>query len=122
MNLKFWKPKLPASVQIKVIERAQERLRLHEFRADERLTSGMAITLNSQPMTLAADVLRTEHPAYQVMQPDAAEHVRAAHQAKCEGYTLCLANLLSMGTHQKIAPELVPDFAAEELDLPNQKQ
>ena len=114
--LPFLKPKPVIAVSVTLIERDRVSLRLHELRADERMAAGMASALNNQYMVVAADVLRNEHPAFNVLPPDAPEHVRAAHQAKCEGYTLCLANLLSMGTHQKINPELIADFSDEELD------
>lgn len=110
------------TVTVRLIDRPVDRLRLHEFRADEKLTSGMSQALLNQYVAVAVNVLRNEHPAWSVMSPDVPEHVRAAQQAKCEGYTMCLANLLAMGVHERIAADLVTDFSEEELDLPTKRK
>lgn len=117
MNLKFFQPK-PVALKVHLMTRKPETLRLHELRADERLTSNSAAILSNEHLKIMVDVLRNEHPAYNVLPPDTMEHVRAAQQARCEGYTLCLSNLLSMGTHQPVLPELLADFGAEEIELP----
>lgn len=111
--LNLFRAKKAAPATVRFIDRDASTLRLHELRADDGMTAKMAQVLGDGRMQLAVSVLRNEHPAFNVLPPDAMEHVRAAQQAKCEGYTLCLANLLAMGRHEKASEELIADFAGE---------
>lgn len=68
---------------------------------------------------MAVQVLENEHPAWMVLNPESRPDQRIAHQAKCEGYTIALANLKALKVHVKKVqweePTFAPDNAIETL-------
>lgn len=107
-----WK-KQPIETRIEVIRRDRCKLTLDDWRSNESLVNGAAVALTGEYMELMLDVLRNSHPAYQVFNPLSSVEVRAAHQAKCEGYTLALANLEAMGRPLDFPQTLEPTFESE---------
>lgn len=101
-------------VAIKILEREACNLRLSLWRSDVNLTKAAGRVLNSTDMRLMIDVLQNEHPGACIMlRGDQSE--RAAQQARCEGYTMCLANLKSLAVHQPATQQLgEPTFESEE--------
>lgn len=113
MNLKFWHR--PTVTQVRVITRDRVKLRLHEWRSDPALTKAAGVILNNSDARLMLDVLNNEHPAHFVLAPGTSVDDRAVYQARCEGYTMALANLEAMAMHQEAQKELEPTFEREEI-------
>ena len=59
-------------------------------------------------------VLHNSHPAFQVMTL-ADTNARAIQQARCEGYTMCLADFESMGHYAAANETIEAEFNAEEI-------
>lgn len=79
------------------------KLRLEEYRSEPALVGIAQKILASQDLKLMLQVVSNEHPGFQVFNPvNATEAMRAAQQAKCEGYTLCMANLEALAVPSKI--------------------
>jgi len=111
--MNFWKSK-PKSLKIELVRRDTSKLRLHEFQADEALTSKAAIALSDQWVSLMLQVARNESPANYCLNMSATTEERAAYQSKIEGYNMALANLEAMVVSRKIQVLQEPTFEAEE--------
>jgi hypothetical protein len=112
MNLAFWKPRLTQSKVI-VIQRDPSRLRLHEWRSDPALVKQAGFIRTSE-FRLALDVLRNEHPAFNVLADDASVSAQVTQQRRGEGYTMALANLEALAMYQPITPPLEATFEPEQ--------
>lgn len=104
------------AVTIKVIARQASKLRLSEWRADKALCVRAGKLLDSPDMQLAMAVMNNEHPAFVVIDPRTPLEDRAIFQARCEGYTMALANMEALAMHQPMKDALEPDFAPEEVE------
>jgi len=104
------------AVTVKVIQRQATKLRLSEWRADMALCNRASKLMETPDMQLAISVLNNEHPAFVVIDPGTSLQDRAVYQARCEGYTLALANLEALARHQKITEMPEADFATEEVE------
>lgn len=82
--------------QIQVVQRENTNLTLDEFRTDPNLVNTARKLWSHPDFRLLIDVMENSHPAFSVLPPNSHPEVRAAHQAKCEGYTMALANLEAM--------------------------
>lgn len=100
--------------RVVVLERAATKMRLQEWMADQTMTNNARKVLDNPTMQLMVSVLHTEHPAFVVIDPGTNLQDRAVHQARCEGYTLALANLEALARHQKMTYLPEPDFLPEE--------
>lgn len=98
---------------IEVVRRDPSKLRLHVFRSSPPLVSSAMRIMANPDFQLMLDVVRNEHPGNQVFQLDAPPHLRAAQQARCEGYTMALANLESMSTLEEPKKPLEATFEDE---------
>lgn len=107
------KPK-QVRVEIRVLGRDISKLTLSDWRSDEKLVSGAGAALSGDFVKLMMEVLRNEHPAFQVMHPQYSLEARALQQARAEGYTLCLSNLEAMGRKAANVVQLEPTFEPEE--------
>ncbi len=105
------KPVQPVTVQ--VIQRDRSKVRLREVRADRNLTNNIAKSMGSGIQELVMDVMHNEHPANAVLPFDAPMEIRAYHQARCEGYTIALANLEAMAVFEQPHKPLEPTFQDE---------
>jgi hypothetical protein len=116
MNWPFRKqaPVPKVETQIKVIHRKATELRLHEWRQDSRLVGAARALLTGDHMKIMLDVLRNEHPGNTVFTSTVDLQTRAAHQAKCEGYTICLANLEAMADFKEPEQTVEPTFQPEQ--------
>lgn len=110
MKLNFWKPKR----RVEVVKRDPLKLRLHDWQSDEKLVQGAAQVLSGDYMRMMMDVLRNEHPAFIVLNPDVRLDARAAFQMRCEGYTMALANLEALGLFKRPAEVLESSFEPEQ--------
>ena len=96
----FVKPPQPP-VQVRILSREATALRLHEFRADQRLTTLAAQIFSTPDMKLFLQVVENEHPGFLVLRDDVPGEVRAIAQARAEGYTLALANFRSLAIFEQ---------------------
>lgn len=102
------------AVTIRIIQRQATKLRLSEWMADKALCSRADKILASPDVQLMVSVLHNEHPAFVVIDPGTSLQDRAVYQARCEGYTLALANLEALARHQKISELPESEFVLEE--------
>jgi hypothetical protein len=113
MKLTFWKRLLKSKVII--IQRDQSRLRLHEWRSDPALVK-QAGFVRTPEFRLAMDVLRNEHPAFNVLADEASVPAQIAQQRRGEGYTMALANLEALAMYQPMTPPLEATFEPEQTE------
>jgi len=113
MNLRFWQKPKP---RIAVVRRDHTKLRLHEWRSQESMVSAAAKVCADSTFKLMLDVCQNEHPAFQVLSYSALPHERQAHQARCEGYTIALANLEAMAQYKPMQEPVEAEFAPEEIE------
>lgn len=102
------------AVTVKVIHRQATKLRLAEWMADKSLCNRASKLLDNPDVQLMVSVLHNEHPAFIVIDPGTSLQDRAVYQARCEGYTLALANLEALARHQKMTNIPESEFAPEE--------
>lgn len=84
-----------------VLQRDPMKLRLHEWRSDLDLIRSAQKVFVTTEFRWCLDVVRNEHPAFNVLPDDAPPHVRIAHQARAEGYTLALSNLEALAKYEE---------------------
>lgn len=114
MNIFRWHK--ATAVTVKVITRQATKLRLSEWRADKALCVRASKLMDDSTVQLMVSVLHNEHPAFVVIDPRTPLDDRAIFQARCEGYTMALANLEAMASHQPTKDVLEPEFAPEEVE------
>lgn len=79
---------------IRIQTRESWRLTLDEWRKDETLVAESIKLSKDQTFKAQVDVLRVEHPfRWRFAEIGVSPDDRAAHQARAEGYELCLAKL-----------------------------
>ena len=115
MNWPFHKSK-PVAVAVRIISRQATKLRLSEWRADPSLCNQASKFMADPSFQLAVSVLHNEHPAFVVIDLGTSLQDRAVYQARCEGYTLALANLEALSVHQKLHDAPEAEFAPEEIE------
>jgi len=116
--LKKSKPALAPAQQpkqvIRIVERELGALTLAEWCSNQGLAEQAKSALTSPLLRRMLQVLHNSHPAFQVMvQGDT--NARAMQQARCEGYTMALSDLESMGTYIPAPEQIEAEFAAEEV-------
>jgi hypothetical protein len=111
--MKFWKPN-PPELKVVIVERPTTHLRADEFRADKELVHLAATVLANPNMQLLLSVMHNEHPAFEVLPTSADTIQRVVQQAKCEGFSICLATLESLGIKANLPERLVSTFGATE--------
>lgn len=104
------------AVTVKVIHRQATKLRLSEWRADPNLCNQASKLIDLPAVQLMISVLHNEHPAFVVIDAGTSLQDRAVYQARCEGYTLALANLEALARHQKMHNSPESEFAPEEVE------
>jgi hypothetical protein len=107
------KPKLPVTVKVIGVDR--QKLRLHQFRSDPKLAGAAQAVLTGDFMRVMLDVLENEAPAKVSFSPQATIEQRALHQARIEGYYLCLANLGALAVATDLPENPEPKFEPEEI-------
>lgn len=111
--MKLWPFKKPP-VELKVITRPSTDLRLADWQATSKLVSSAQQVLAGDFARLMVCVLHNESPANWVLNTNATIEERGTHQARIEGYLMCLANLQAMARLQSPKQELEPSFEPEE--------
>ena len=104
------------AVTVKVIQRQATKLRLVEWMADAGLCNQASKLMDNPTVQLMVSVLHNEHPAFVVIDPGTSLQDRAVYQARCEGYTLALANLEALARHRKMIDSPESEFAPEEVE------
>lgn len=99
---------------IQIVERELGSLTLPEWRQDKSLCAQAAGVLSSPIVRQMLQVIHNSHPAFQVMvNGDTAS--RALQQARCEGYTMALADIESMGITAVTGETIEAEFGEEEI-------
>ena len=99
---------------IKIVERELGSLTLGEWQQDQVLCAQSRNVLSSPLVRQMLQVLHNSHPAFQVM-TSGDTNARAMQQSRCEGYTMCLADLESMGTPFMPQNAVDADFSEEHI-------
>jgi hypothetical protein len=105
---------LATKTVIRVVERELGSLTLAQWQQDSALCSQSRNVLSSPIVRQMIQVLHNSHPAFQVM-VSGDTNLRAMQQARCEGYTMALADFESMGQLALTNEPLEADFGAEEI-------
>ena len=116
--MKFWKRK-PETLQVHIVDRPVTHLRADEFRADKELVHLATTVLANSNMQIMLQVLKNEHPGFDVLPSNADSIQRVVWQARSEGFSLCLATLESLGIQATLPERLVSTFGAVD---PTQQQ
>jgi hypothetical protein len=99
---------------IQIVERELGSLTLNDWRQDKSLCAQAAGVLSSPIVRQMLQVIHNSHPAFQVMvNGDTAS--RALQQARCEGYTMALADIESMGINAIAGEAVEAEFGEEEI-------
>ena len=101
-------------MRIRLLDRPHTHLRADEFRADRELTHLAATVLANPNTQLMVQVLRNEHPGFEVLGAGVSANDRLVAQARAEGYTIALATLESLGVRASLPERLVSTFGAVE--------
>lgn len=108
----FTKPK--SETKVVLLNREATNLLIAEWRSDKNLCAAGANVLLDANVKLMLQVLENSHPAGFVMANDTPIEERAIHQARCEGYTLALANFRSLAKYETPTEPLIEEFADTE--------
>jgi hypothetical protein len=101
--------------RLQVVYRDCSRLTLEQWRSVPDLVK-VGMKFMSDPLfRQMLDVCRNEHPI-ETVHIDADMYTRAIHQARIEGYMLCLNNLESMGSIVKHEEPIESTFEPPEED------
>lgn len=101
----------PEPQQIKVQLVSSSTLTLDQWRKDTRLVSSAKELARNEVFRMQMAVLENSHPRFlHFASFDVKMEDRAAHQAKIEGYQLCLNNLESMTVAWVFSKPLVATF------------
>lgn len=112
--------KFRSSLRIRIVTRSSRQLTLAEWQASEFLVSDAKRLLADPTMRVALDVLRNESPVnYGLPELGVQPTDRIVHQAKTEGYQLCLNNLEALGILKVESRPVEATFEAPE-DEPRQ--
>lgn len=76
--------------------RQRLRMSLQDWREDKDLMASSSKLMSSDMMRMMLDVLDGESPHHEVIAHDNM-NLRVVHQARIEGYMLCLNNLMAFG-------------------------
>jgi hypothetical protein len=99
---------------IRIIPRDPCRLRLEEFCNSPEMVAQANRCLRDPAFRQILDVLDREHPANIVLPDTSHLETRAIWQARCEGYTMAIANIEAMGTLKKEKINLEATFEPPE--------
>lgn len=105
----------PQLVQVRILDRDPIKVRLSEWRSDSALVGSAAKIGRMPEFRRMLDVLSNEHPANAVLSDNVPMELRAVYQARCEGYTICLANLESLARFEPLKEPLEATYEPEEV-------
>ncbi len=106
----LWRKKQLDALRVRFIDRPVTHLRADEFRADKELVHLAAQVLANPNFQLMLSVLRNEHPGSDVLPTGTPPNDRLLVQGRCEGYTIALATLESLGVKANLPERLVSTF------------
>lgn len=113
MKLWPWKRK-PDEIRVRLVDRPHTHLRADEFRADKELVHLAASVLANPNCQLMLQVLKNDHPGFEVLGPTASGNDRVVQQARSEGFTMAIATFEALGTKATLPERLVSTFGATE--------
>lgn len=105
-------PVAPPKIQVIGVEAV--KLQLSDWQKDPALVTMAQKVFSDTNLKIMLQVIRNEHPAFQVLPKNFPNELRSAHQSQCEGYTMCLANLEAMATLKQLTEMPEPDYSREE--------
>lgn len=111
MRFRWLKPKV--LIKIQPLEREVCRLRAYEWRADKQFVAMAASVLNQPNLKLMLDCVTNEHPAFNVLTDGTDAQSRVVQQARGEGYTMAIENLLSLAREQALPERIAATFEPE---------
>ena len=97
-----------------MLQRDPLRIRLAEWRSSPELTSAARKVFAMPEANYMLDVVRNEHPGFNVLPDDAPPQARIAHQCRAEGYTMAIANLEAMSRFEQQRQNVEATFEEEE--------
>lgn len=106
-------PTKPTKV-VEVVYRDRGTVSLDEWRGQPGLVARATAILNHKDFEMMMDVMEREHPGNTVMALSVPETPRALLQARCEGYTMALANLRALGVFKQTVSPLEATFEQPE--------
>jgi hypothetical protein len=110
---KLFPNKQQDSLRVQLVQ--SHKLRLDQWRKDESLVTQMKSLEHNQTFIMAIQCLQNEHPRHIVMSPMGVNpNDRIVHQAKIEGYEICLNALSSLSTPYKTVSPVESTFAKPE--------
>lgn len=113
MNWKFWQK--PTVTKVELVRIRTNTIRLAKWRQVSTLVAESARLAKDPHYMAQLDVLRTENPAnLHLPALGTSPDDRAAHQAKIEGYNLCLNNLEAFAMLHKPKEALIETFEPPE--------
>lgn len=113
MTLFTKRKKQSDALKVRLVDRPLCDLRLDEFRSDKNLVNLAATVLANSNMQVMLQVLRNEHPGFDVLPHGSNPNDRIIQQARSEGYEICLSNLEALGKEQLLPERLQSTFADE---------
>ena len=102
--------------QIRIITRDRSDLTMEQWRGEPALVGKAISIIGSDDFMLMMDLLEREHPGNSVLSLDTPDYQRAIWQARCEGYTMALANLRALAIFRKPVEPLEATFEKPETD------
>lgn len=114
MTLFTKRKKQSDALKVRLLDRPHTHLRADEFKADKELVHLAAVVLENSNMQLLLQVMRNEHPGFEVLPFGTNANDRLLAQGRSEGYSIALATLESLGVQANIPERLVSTFGSEE--------
>lgn len=107
--------KRQSRVEVKVQVVPSNKIRLSEWQKNQSLTSAMIALERNETYRMAVQLLENEHPRRLIFSPiGISPNDRIVHQAKIEGYELCLNNLAALSKFVKEKKDLQATFEEPE--------
>lgn len=113
MTLFTRRKKQSDALKVRLVDRPLCALRVDEFRADKELVHLAAVVMADPNFQIMVQVLRNDHPGFDVLPSGADSIQRIVKEAQGEGYTMALATLESLGIQANIPERLVSTFESE---------
>jgi hypothetical protein len=98
-------------IKLQIIQRDPSRITLEEWKSDKTLCTEARKCLENPILQRLLDVVRNAHPSWQVLNYAGTVEERAFRQAQAEGYTMCIATLLSLAEYEQPKEQLEADFS-----------
>jgi len=119
----LWRLLFKPPVRYVVIRRDVTRLKPAEWRTNPALVKIAKKFLDDPEFWMLLDCIRNEHPDRIMFSPGVDIQERALHQARIEGFMMCLNTIESLGTPEKVREELTATYESPDADMrPEEEQ